>query len=165
MLRLLHQTRNAPRSTSVGSLHGQHRHFQLEVPVALTGRVLLHSNSVQGLLAKAIGTLGDVPDRLLQSGRNTSDFFCNKTYVYKEGADSDDDDNDESDDDDEDTDEDHEIEDDDSDRNEDGEDAQTDDGARRRRGRRRPCVRVFQPVVRSNEKSLCLIFRSTSLRP
>lgn len=117
------------------------------------GRVLLHSNSVQGLLAKAIGTLGDVPERLLRSGRNTSEFFCNKTYVYKEGADSDDDDDDADDDDESDEDrDDHDHEDDDdSDRNleEDGEeDGQTGDGARRRRGRRRPCVRVFQPVVR-----------------
>ena len=91
-----------------------------------SGRVLLHSSSVQGLLAKvifidllnadinlnfaaamylifflflgdlqkylnvqAIGILGDVPDRMLALGRNTTKYFCNKSYVYKEGTESD----------------------------------------------------------------------------
>ena len=48
-----------------------------------TGQVLLHSDSVQTLLARAVGILGPVPERMLQLGRDVPKYFTSDFTLFE----------------------------------------------------------------------------------
>merc|ERR1712137_946794 len=49
-----------------------------------TGYILFRNDSVQSLLARVVGILGDFPYHLLKGGRCTSQFFTRDGQLYKE---------------------------------------------------------------------------------
>ena len=54
------------------------------LPELLTGEVLFQNDSVQTLLARVVGILGPVPQRLLATGRHVHKFFTPDGVVYEE---------------------------------------------------------------------------------
>ena len=48
-----------------------------------SGQVLLHSDSVQTLLARAVGILGPVPERMLHLGRDVPKYFTSDFTLFE----------------------------------------------------------------------------------
>jgi len=54
-----------------------------------TGNVLFQNDSVQGLLARVIGIIGPIPERIMKKGRQVSNFFTREGLIYQEPGDND----------------------------------------------------------------------------
>ncbi len=54
-----------------------------------TGNVLFQNDSVQGLLARVVGIIGPIPERIMKKGRQVSNFFTREGLIYQEPGDPD----------------------------------------------------------------------------
>jgi hypothetical protein len=53
----------------------------------LTGRVLFQNDSVQTMLARMIGVIGDFPEYMMTEGRDVSKYFNSKGVVFERSED------------------------------------------------------------------------------
>ena len=49
----------------------------------LTGKVLFQNDSVQTMLARMMGVIGDFPDRMMAEGRDVPKYFNSKGTVFE----------------------------------------------------------------------------------